>query len=148
MVVAVTKHIKSLNWGYKTDLSKNKVKYYNHFATFVDPHTIELDNNKTKIRVTSERFVIACGSRPSYPDLPNAKELAITSDDLFALKTPPGKTCIVGGSYIALECSGFLNSLGYETTVIARSILLRGFDRSCAEKIGSHMSATGTRIIY
>ena len=87
MVVAVTKHIKSLNWGYKTELSKLKIKYYNAFATFVDAHTVLLDSTKKQEKVTAERFVIACGSRPLYPDdLPNAKELAITSDDLFALK--------------------------------------------------------------
>lgn len=33
-------------------------------------------------------------------------ELAMTSDDIFALKTPPGKTLIVGASYVALECAG------------------------------------------
>lgn len=47
----------------------------------------------------------------------------------------PGKTLCVGGSYIALECAGFLTELGYPTTVAVRSILLRGFDRQCAEKV-------------
>lgn len=45
-----------------------------------------------------------------------------------------GKTLCVGGSYIALECAGFLTELGYPVTVAVRSILLRGFDRQCAEK--------------
>jgi len=40
MVGNVQKHIKGLNWGYKTDLIKMKAKYYNSYATFVDPHTI------------------------------------------------------------------------------------------------------------
>lgn len=39
-----------------------------------------------------------------------------------------GKTIIAGGSYIALECAGFLSGLGYDVTVLYRSILLRGFD--------------------
>lgn len=50
--------------------------------------------------------------------------------------TTTGKTLCVGGSYIALECAGFLTELGYPTTVAVRSILLRGFDRQCAEKVG------------
>lgn len=40
MVKAVQQHIKSLNWGYKSDLMKLKVKYFNSYATFLDEHTI------------------------------------------------------------------------------------------------------------
>lgn len=36
---------------------------------------------------------------------------------------------MVGASYIALECAGFLRALGYEVAVMARSIFLRGFDQ-------------------
>lgn len=47
----------------------------------------------------------------------------------------PGKTLCVGGSYVSLECAGFLTSLGLPVTVAYRSILLRGFDRQCADKV-------------
>ncbi len=30
----------------------------------------------------------------------------MTSDDIFSLKAPPGKTLVVGASYVALECAG------------------------------------------
>lgn len=46
MVKNVQSHIKSLNWGYKTDLMKLKAKYYNSYASFVDAHTIRLENAK------------------------------------------------------------------------------------------------------
>jgi pyruvate/2-oxoglutarate dehydrogenase complex dihydrolipoamide dehydrogenase (E3) component len=78
--------------------------------------------------VTADKIVIAVGGRPLYPSIPGDKEYGITSDDIFSLKKSPGKTLVIGASYISLECSGFLNSLGYETTVMVRSILLRGFD--------------------
>ena len=32
-------------------------------------------------------------------------DLAMTSDDLFSA-SPPGKTLVVGASYVALECAG------------------------------------------
>ena len=41
---------------------------------------------------------------------------------------PPGKSLVIGASYVALECSGFLTAFGFDTTVMVRSILLRGFD--------------------
>lgn len=62
------------------------------------------------------------------------------SDDLFSLSYPPGKTLVVGASYVSLECAGFLAALGYDVTVMVRSILLRGFDQQMAEKIGEYMA--------
>jgi len=61
--------------------------------------------------VTAASFILATGGRPKYPDIPGAREFGLTSDDLFSLRKPPGKTLLVGASYIALECAGFLNGL-------------------------------------
>jgi pyruvate/2-oxoglutarate dehydrogenase complex dihydrolipoamide dehydrogenase (E3) component len=46
--------------------------------------------------------VLAPGGRPRYPDIPGARELCISSDDVFALSSPPGKTLVVGAAYLAL----------------------------------------------
>ena len=48
---------------------------------------------------------------------------------------------------MALECAGFLNGLGYDTTVMVRSILLRGFDQECAGMIEDYMREEGTKFI-
>ena len=40
------------------------------------------------------------------------------------------QVCVVGASYVALEIAGFLSALGYDVTVLVRSILLRGDDHS------------------
>ena len=48
----------------------------------------------------AENFVIAVGGRPSYPKIIGAVEHCITSDDIFSLKKPPGKTLIVGAGCI------------------------------------------------
>lgn len=77
----------------------------------------------------SKFILISVGGRPSYPEnIENIETKVITSDDLFWLQEAPGKTLIVGASYVALECGGFLNGLGYDTSIMVRSILLRGFD--------------------
>jgi pyruvate/2-oxoglutarate dehydrogenase complex dihydrolipoamide dehydrogenase (E3) component len=80
-------------------------------------------------------------------EVKDSKNLCITSDDIFWLKKAPGKTLIVGASYIALECAGFLNGLGYDVTVMVRSIFLRGFDQECANKIADHMERHGVKFI-
>ena len=81
------------------------------------------------------------GGRPRYPDIPGAREYGITSDDLFSLQTPPGKTLVVGASYVALECAGFLAAVGFDVTCMVRSILLRGFDQVRSEGMMSSLGA-------
>lgn len=81
-----------------------------------------------KEEVKAKYIIIAVGGRPTFLDIEGADKLVITSDDIFSLPNAPGKTLIVGASYIALECAGFLAGFGYDVTVMVRSILLRGFD--------------------
>ena len=52
----------------------------------------------------------------------------MTSDDIFWHKNNPGKTLVIGASYVALECASFLTAFKNDVTVMVRSILLRGFD--------------------
>merc|ERR1719399_2174612 len=95
MVNNVQMHVKSLNFGYRSELMSNNVKYYNAFATFVDERTVEAVDKKGKATtITADAFVIAVGGRPKYPDIPGAKEHCITSDDVFNITTPPGKTLV------------------------------------------------------
>lgn len=63
--------------------------------------------------------------RPRIPDIPGAKEHGISSDDIFWMERSPGRTLVVGASYVALECAGFLTGTGLDVTVMVRSILLR-----------------------
>ncbi len=142
----VQSYIRSVNFGYRSDLSSNHVQYINSFAKFLDANTVELTNAKgIKQIVTADKFVLAVGGRPKIPvDIPGAQEYAISSDELFSLKKAPGKSLLVGASYIALECAGFLSGLGFETKVMMRSIPLRGFDHECAERVVQFMKEKGT----
>jgi len=146
MITKVNNYIKSLNWGAKTDLSGKKVKYYNSFATFVDAHTLELEDKKgKKDKVTAKNILIACGGRPKM-FYEGAQECCISSDDIFWQKKSPGKTLVIGASYIALECAGFMAGFGFDVTVMVRSILLRGFDQDVAEMIGGYMEKHGVKL--
>jgi len=151
----IQEHIRSLNNGYITGLRSAKVEYINARGSFVDAHTIQLDAQCPTVkcpgpkctRITARRVIVAVGGRPQYPDIPGARDYAITSDDIFSLEKPPGKTLVVGASYIALECAGFLTGLGFDVSVMVRSMVLRGFDRDCADRIKENMVDTGTRFI-
>ncbi|CAM9675836.1 unnamed protein product, partial [Discosporangium mesarthrocarpum] len=148
MVQTVQNHVKMLNFRYRVGLKSAQVTYVNALAKLTAPHEISYEKRGTKSVISAHRIVIAVGGRPAVPtEIPGAREHAITSDDIFSLSSPPGRTLVVGGSYIALECAGFLRELGLDVTVAVRSIFLRGFDQHMAEKIGSVMEDMGMRFL-
>ncbi|KAL7549431.1 hypothetical protein ACHAWF_012700 [Thalassiosira exigua] len=141
----VQNHVRGLNFKYRVDLREKEVTYLNQLGTFLDAHTIETTDKKGhKGTVTFSRCLVAVGGRPAPISCPGG-ELAISSDDVFSLDRDPGKVLCVGASYISLECAGFLNGIGRDVTVAVRSILLRGFDRECADLIGAYMKSEGVK---
>ena len=140
MVGAIQDHIGSLNFGYRVALRENNVTYLNAYGAFVDPHTITATKKNGKVEtITSDKFIIAVGGRPSYLDVPGAKECCITSDDVFSLEKAPGKTLCVGASYILSRDRG----LPHRARVrhdggdpLYSSARLRHGD--CGEDCGSH----------
>jgi len=145
---AIQLHIKSLNWGYRVQLYDNHITYLNARGSFIDSNTVRTVNKKGKETIVeAEHIVIATGGRPSFPNVPGAKDFCITSDDIFWRSESPGKTLVIGGSYVGLECAGFLNGLGLDTSVMIRSIPLRGFDQQIAELLVENMASEGINIL-
>ncbi|XP_027628410.1 thioredoxin reductase 2, mitochondrial [Tupaia chinensis] len=149
MAEAVQNHVKSLNWGHRVQLQDRKVKYLNVKASFVSEHTVRgVARDGKETLLSADHIVIATGGRPRYPThVEGALEHGITSDDVFWLKESPGKTLVVGASYVALECAGFLTGIGLDTTVMMRSIPLRGFDQQMSSLVTESMASHGTRFL-
>ncbi|CAF0921456.1 unnamed protein product [Adineta steineri] len=149
MIESIQQYIRSLNFKYRVDLRSKGVTYENSYGEFLSPHRLKLTDKKGKTKeITGEKIVVAVGGRPKYPDIEGDQQYGITSDDLFSLKYDPGKTIVVGASYVALECAGFLHGIGREVQIFVRSILLRGFDQQMASKIGDYMSTIGMKFHY
>jgi thioredoxin/glutathione reductase (selenoprotein) len=155
LVTNTRNHVRMLNFGYKKGLKSADVKYINGLASFPadnDGHTLEykkrFKEKEPPVKLTFDKVLIAVGGRPTIPkSVPGAIEYAITSDDIFYLNRSPGKTLVVGAGYIALECGGFLTECGFEVDIAVRSIILRGFDRDCTNKIHEHMASSGTNFL-
>uniref|UniRef100_J3QMN4 thioredoxin-disulfide reductase (NADPH) n=1 Tax=Mus musculus TaxID=10090 RepID=J3QMN4_MOUSE len=149
MAEAVQNHVKSLNWGHRVQLQDRKVKYFNIKASFVDEHTVRgVDKGGKATLLSAEHIVIATGGRPRYPtQVKGALEYGITSDDIFWLKESPGKTSVPAAEDVALECAGFLTGIGLDTTVMMRSIPLRGFDQQMSSLVTEHMESHGTQFL-
>jgi len=112
LIEEVQNYIHKQNFSYRAKLNEVSVQYMNAYAEFEDPNTLVLTNiDDQKSRISGCNILLAIGCRPKYLKIPGGRRedaLCITSDDIFSIPYPPGKTLIVGASYIALECAGFL----------------------------------------
>lgn len=88
-------------------------------ATFVDPHTIEVDG---RLQVKAKKIILACGSTPNIAPVfePLRHELD-TSDTIFELDDLPQSIAVVGLGVIALELGQAFHRLGVKTTLFGRS---------------------------
>lgn len=148
MAGTIGDYIKSLNFSYRVGLQSSNVKYFEGRAQFIDSHTVSyvLRNGKGG-KITFDRALIATGGHPTYLDIPGS-QLAITSDDMFWLKSDPGpRVLVVGAGYIALECASFLRHLGHEVSVMVRGQVLRKMDTQSGEQVAELMERDGIRFI-
>uniref|UniRef100_A0AAY4BH76 Thioredoxin-disulfide reductase n=1 Tax=Denticeps clupeoides TaxID=299321 RepID=A0AAY4BH76_9TELE len=113
------------------------VKYLNMKGSLVDEHTVRGVTPKGKeMQLTARDIVIATGGRPKYPThVPGAVEYGITMS-------------VCTTENVALECAGFLTGVGLDTTVMVRSIGLRGFDQQMAGLVTDYMEAYGTKFAW
>jgi len=144
--------IGQLNFLYKAGLSGAKVQYFNSYAVLEDKHTIAHTNSKgVTNRIRARNIILAPGGRPQFPGSVG-QELCLTSDDIFHIKQSPGKTLVLGGGYIAMECAGFLNHIKsspeHTVSVMVRSRPMRKFDEQCGTQISELMERDGVRFVF
>ena len=103
--------IQDLKVGIFNKLKKSKVTIEYDTATFVDNHTIKLENQNKQI--TAQDIVIASGSsHRDHPLLKLQDETIISSREVFTLKDIPKSILIIGGGAIGCEFASFFNALG------------------------------------
>jgi len=135
-------YIERLNGIYASNLSNNKVQSISGTATFIDPHTIQVGEQ----RYTADKFLIATGGKPAIPDIPGA-QYGITSDGFFELKEQPKKVAIVGAGFIAVELAGVFQALGTQVTLILRGDhALRQFDSMLGSELSKAMQHQGIHL--
>ena len=127
------------------------IDYINAKASFSGPNSVKFtykdpmaspEDAGMEYNLRAKNFVIAVGGRPrQHPAIP--ADISLTSDDIFSLKRDPGRTLVVGGGYIAIECAGFLNGIGKKVYLANRSTFLRQMDSDMAAKIVEDLEDDG-----
>jgi dihydrolipoamide dehydrogenase len=80
------------------------------YATFLDTNRVQINDDTI---ITAKRFVIATGSRPSYPSIfNNFGDKLIINDDVFDWDDLPESVAVFGPGVIGLEIGQALHRLG------------------------------------
>ena len=142
LVANKDREITRLNGVYERLLVNAGVEILRGHARLVDAHTVEVDGTRMRAKI----ILVATGSWPQVPEIPGA-ELAITSNEAFALERLPRRAVVVGGGYIALEFASIFQGLGVETTLAYRGQrLLRHFDAELGERIATELTKKGIQL--
>ncbi|MFM0674491.1 glutathione-disulfide reductase [Paraburkholderia sediminicola] len=136
--------ISRLNELYRSLLDQANVQILNGWASFIDPHTIDVSGQ----RFTAENILIATGGRPWIPPIPGS-ELGVTSDSMFDLPTFPRRLLVVGGGYIGCEFASIFSALGADVVQVQRhDRLIPAFDEDLSNFLAQEMRKSGIDIRF
>tara|TARA_B100001123_G_C15302828_1_gene1021662 strand:- start:1161 stop:2519 length:1359 start_codon:yes stop_codon:yes gene_type:complete len=137
------KEIDRLNQLYIGLLHDAGVDLFSSHGSIRDAHTVQM-NDGTQVR--TQNILIATGGVPSLPKIPGI-ENAVTSNEVFHLRSLPKQIVIVGGGYIACEFASIFNGLGANVVQLYRgSMILRGFDKDIQKFVYQEMIKKGVEI--
>lgn len=104
----------TLTKGIEGMLKRAGVETITGAATIAARDTVQVGGGQYK----TQNILIATGSRPAAPPIPNIKsERVYDSDTVFGLTQVPENIAIIGGGVIGLEFACFFNEIGAKVAV-------------------------------
>lgn len=143
----IADYVRNTNNNAKEDLIKYQITYIKAFASIETSNAVSYFDPVDEVFTIAKAkyIVIAVGARPYVPPIITVPEYVLTTEELFCLNRPPGKTLVVGGTQIGLEYAGLLTQFGMEVTVaVPETTILEDLDCQCIEKVVSWMKSMGT----
>src|SRR5262245_21288397 len=122
-------------------LRRNGVEVIRGAASFLDPHTVHVQDDAVARRVTGAHILVAVGTTPGLAEAKAALDsVAITSDQILALRRLPRTMAVVGAGIIGIEYASMFAALGVEVTVVdRRERPLEFLDREIVEELVHQM---------
>lgn len=133
--------------GVEQLLKGNGVEIIRGEASFADAKTLMVGNQK----VEAANFIVATGSRPiELPAFKYDEKTVMSSTGALDLSDLPKKLIVIGGGYIGLEISFYLQKLGTEVVVLeAGDKLLGGIcDNEVHKQLERSVKKTGIKVHY
>ena len=100
-------------------LTRNDVAVVHGCASFVNPHTVQVDTGEGQRLLTADHFLIAVGTRLSKPpEVEIDRQTILTADEILHLNHLPRTMVVVGAGVIGIEYASMFAALGVQVTVI------------------------------
>lgn len=100
-------------------MKKNKIDVFHGLGSFSDSHSIKISSEGTNKTITTNKVIIATGSKPAtLPFIKIDKNKIITSTEALNLKEVPNHLIVIGGGAIGLEIGSVFARLGAKVSVI------------------------------
>ncbi len=139
---AKAREIDRLESIYRDMLRTSGVELAVGQARLTGPDSVEVDGRTH----CAPRVLIATGGAPAADAIPGL-ELAMTSNDVLALREVPESLLVMGAGYIAVEFASILSGLGSQVTLAYRGALpLRGFDDDLRQRLARALEQQGVRL--
>ena len=105
--------------GIQFLMKKNKIDVIDGHGKILDKNTVEVTNNSSKEKVTTDFIIISTGASPNYfPGMePDGKNI-ITYKEALIIDDIPKHIVIIGAGAIGIEFAYFFNAFGSEVTVV------------------------------
>jgi len=122
-------------------MKKNKIDVYEGHGSFVDKNTIKIvekmDASKEVATITTDKTIIATGSKPVTPDSFNYdKKRVITSTEALSLPDVPKSMVVIGAGVIGLELGSVYARLGCKVEVVEYvNAVLNGMDKDLGKEM-------------
>lgn len=136
-----------MSGGVSQLLKGNKVEVIKGDAEFVDSKTLKVGDQK----IEAENYIVATGSRPiELKGFEYDEKLVLSSTGALDLEELPKKLIVIGGGYIGLEISTYLQKLGTEVIVLeAMDELISGLcDKDVHKVLERSVKKTGVKVHY
>ena len=127
----VAQVVPQLRQGVEGILSQPNITLMRGHASFVSPNEVtvlplqgesegvSLQGDSEGVRLAAKNIIIATGSKPKMPPLPDIDDpRVVNSTELLQLTTLPKKLCIIGAGVIGMEFASVFHRFGSEVTVI------------------------------
>jgi NAD(P) transhydrogenase len=126
----------------RSQLARNRVRLLQGTGKFVDPHTLALEDDQGReSQVSSDKIIIAAGTRPARPDSVDFNDVTIIdSDGILNLDKVPSSMVVVGAGVIGIEYASMFAALGTKVTVVERRERMLDFcDLEIVEALKYHL---------
>ncbi len=133
----------------QNQLSRNGVDIIEGTATFVDEHTVSIENiSGSTERYSSDYFLIAVGSRPIRPEgIPFDDEHVFDSDGILRIKRMPSSLVVVGAGVIGVEYASIFSTLDTKVTLLdGRDSMLGFLDNEIVDELTHSLRDRGISI--